>query len=57
MFSVSLKKILKYLNVLGNSFRTEASWTGCAFCHGLIMFSSPGTAAPVSGGVDGVEGG
>lgn len=57
MFSVSLKKILKYFNVLGNSFGTEASWTGCAFCHGLIMFSSPGTAAPVSGGVDGVEGG
>lgn len=56
MFSVSLKKkILKYFNVLGNSFGTEASWRGCAFC--LIVFSNPGPAAPISGGVNGVEGG
>lgn len=57
MFRVSLKKILKYFNVWGDSFGTEASWKGCAFCHGLIMFSSPGAAAPISGAVGGVEGG
>lgn len=29
---------------------------GCAFCHGLVMFSNPGAAAPIFEGVGGGKG-